>query len=83
MVAVGSGPHTKSIGDLSTFLSITGPQVSIGVEYVSNRTSFPDFCLNGGLKMFSLRDSLMQTPTSKRSSLTTVPGAHTTGYISA
>ena len=36
-VVASWGPHKTSIGDLSMFLNSTGPQVSIGVEYVSIR----------------------------------------------
>ena len=39
-------PQTKSIGDLSTFLSSTGPQVSIGVQYVSIRAWKQNFLPN-------------------------------------
>ena len=44
------GPHTKSIRDLSTFLSSTGPQVSIGVENVSIRA-----CKHNFLPIFFFR----------------------------
>ena len=37
------GPHTKSIGDLSTFVSSTRPQVSTGVEYVLIRVRKQNF----------------------------------------
>ena len=37
------GPHTRSMEDLNTFYSNTGPQISIGVEYVSIRACKQNF----------------------------------------
>ena len=72
-VSLPMGPHTKSIGDLRTFLSGTGPQVSIGSKHVSTRA-----CKQNILSLLPLgtstlaqtKFSVTQTPRSKQDSLT-------------